>query len=57
MIYSKIIFITLFVFLTACGGGSTGGGNVPIVDERPTIPSSVDETLDDINTLLDDLGL
>ena len=57
MIYSKIIFITLFVFLTACGGGSTGGGNVPIVDERPTIPSSVDETLEDINTLLDDLGL
>ena len=57
MIYNKIIFIILLLFLTACGGGGTGGNKINIDHETPSMPSNVDETLDEINSLLDDLGL
>ena len=46
------------LFLIGCGGG--GGSNIQEnvnVDNRPSIPSDVEDNLSSINELLEDLGL
>tara|TARA_Y100001980_G_C14232784_1_gene84484 strand:- start:2 stop:190 length:189 start_codon:yes stop_codon:yes gene_type:complete len=62
MISIKDMFLLLLLlgilFLVGCGGG--GGSNIQEnvnVDNRPSIPSEVEDNLSSINELLEDLGL
>tara|TARA_Y100001937_G_scaffold35595_1_gene51132 strand:- start:112 stop:300 length:189 start_codon:yes stop_codon:yes gene_type:complete len=54
-----LLFMLLgILFLIGCGGG--GGSNIQDnvnVDNRPNIPSDVEDNLSSINELLEDLGL
>ena len=62
MISIRDMFLLLLLlgilFLVGCGGG--GGSNIQEnvnVDNRPSIPSEVEDNLSSINELLEDLGL
>jgi hypothetical protein len=62
MISIRDMFLLLLLlgilFLIGCGGG--GGSNIQEnvnVDNRPSIPSEVEDNLSSINELLEDLGL
>tara|TARA_B100000683_G_scaffold233180_1_gene235600 strand:- start:383 stop:571 length:189 start_codon:yes stop_codon:yes gene_type:complete len=62
MISIRDMFLLLLLlgilFLIGCGGGGGSGIQENVnVDNRPNIPSDVEDNLSSINELLEDLGL
>ena len=58
MIYNKVVVLLFLILsITACGGGGSGGNVLKINTETPSIPSEVNESLNEISELLEEFNL